>query len=798
MDQVPKWGTNVLNGSLIWGDPSWLWPAAGIVLLLAAGLLLSYRGVRRPIAWKVSLSGLKLLAAILIALCLLNPLWSQTRPRSGENVVALLADNSASLTIRSSSGPRRDQLTEQLQDPNLPWQVRLAQEFNVQHFLTGERTSPCEDFSQLDFTAPSSMLVSGLQSVEERFASQPLAAILLFTDGNATDADVLAGLNLQVPVFPVLPDADDNDVVDLTISNVSVSQTPFEDAPITVQASIGSTGLANAAFVARIQPHKQAGTTPDNAESRSQEQRLVLDAQGRCQVRFELNPKDVGTLFYDLSVRLEDQPGQTGDNREVTLENNARLLVMERRAAPYRVLYIAGRPNWEHKFLTRSVADDHQLDLVSLIRIAKKEAKFDFRGRAGERGNSLFRGFKDGVDEEAGTYDQPVLIRLNTRDEAELRDGFPQTRKDLFAYDALILDDIEGAFFTHDQQVLIDRFVSERGGGLLMLGGLDTFRNGDWDKTSVRDALPVYLDRQAEKPATSVRLRLTRDGWLQPWVRLRSTEAAENQRLSAARDLRTLTTIAHIKPAARTLAEVVDESGTAFPALVIQQYGKGQSGAVLPGDLWRWGLHPTEAKATEDLGKAWRQTLRWLVSETPQRISVESVPLEDERHARLIRVRLKGPEYEPLDNAAVRLTLQTPAGEAVPYDAEPSLAEAGLFEVIVIARETGPYRVDVTATAGDSEPEILTASTGWANAPLFDEFASTSINRDLMEAVARKSGGRVLSISDLPPFVESLQHREMPMMETETYPLWHSPWLLLLALACLVAEWGLRRTRGLA
>ncbi len=785
MDRVPIWGTNVLNGSLVWGDPSWLWPAAGIVLLLAAGLLFSYGGVRRPILWKVSLSGLKLLAAILIALCLLNPLWSQTRPRSGENVVALLADNSASLTIRGSSGPRRDQLTQQLQDPNLPWQVRLAQDFNVQHFLAGERTSPCEDFSQLDFTASSSMLISGIQSVEERFASQPLAAILLFTDGNATDANLLTGLNLQIPVFPVLPDADDNDVVDLSIASVSVSQTPFEDAPITVQASMASTGLANASFVARIQPRKAAESspdTPDDASSASQEQRLVLDAQGRCQVRFELNPKAVGTLFYDLSVQLEDQPGTIDEKSEVTLENNARLLAIERRASPYRVLYIAGRPNWEHKFLARAVANDRQLDLISLIRIAKKEAKFDFRGRAGERGNSLFRGFKDGVDEEAATYDQPVLIRLNTRDEAELRNGFPQTRKDFFAYDALVLDDIEGAFFSHDQQVLIDRFVSERGGGLLMLGGLDSFRNGGWDKTSVRDALPVYLDRPAEKPATTVRLRLTRDGWLQPWVRLRATEEAENQRLSTARDLRTLTTIAHIKPAARTLAEVVDESGTAFPALVIQQYGKGQSGAVLPGDLWRWGLHPTDARATEDPGKAWRQTLRWLVSETPQRIAVESVPLEDELHARLIRVRLKDPEYEPLDNAAVRLTLRTPAGEAVPYDAEPSLAEAGLFEVVVIARENGPYRVNVTATAGDAEPEILTASTGWASAPLSEEFASTSINREFMAAVAEKSGGRVLSVSELPQFVESLQHREMPLMKTETYPLWHSPWLLLLAL----------------
>ena len=34
-------------------------------------------------------------------------------------------------------------------------------------------------------------------------------------------------------------------------------------------------------------------------------------------------------------------------------------------------------------------------------------------------------------------------------------------------------------------------------------------------------------------------------------------------------------------------------------------------------------------------------------------------------------------------------------------------------------------------------------------------------------------------------------------METVTRPLWHNPWLFLVALGALVAEWGLRRNQGL-
>jgi hypothetical protein len=35
-------------------------------------------------------------------------------------------------------------------------------------------------------------------------------------------------------------------------------------------------------------------------------------------------------------------------------------------------------------------------------------------------------------------------------------------------------------------------------------------------------------------------------------------------------------------------------------------------------------------------------------------------------------------------------------------------------------------------------------------------------------------------------------------MESVTRPLWHTSWFFTFAVACLIAEWGLRRRRGLA
>src|SRR5690606_30668220 len=125
---------------------------------------------------------------------------------------------------------------------------------------------------------------------------------------------------------------------------------------------------------------------------------------------FQLRPTKTGVTFYRVRAAIGDDLAafDRTENDEVTTDNDSRLVAVDRGTGPYRLLYLSGRPNWEAKFLRRAIADDDQLDLTALIRIAKKEAKFDFRGRDGEAANPLFRGF-DKVNEETERYDQPVL-----------------------------------------------------------------------------------------------------------------------------------------------------------------------------------------------------------------------------------------------------------------------------------------------------------------------------------------------------------------------------------------------------
>jgi uncharacterized membrane protein len=440
------------------------------------------------------------------------------------------------------------------------------------------------------------------------------------------------------------------------------------------------------------------------------------------------------------------------------------------------------------------------VQLVALLPEAAREPKIPLRGRAGETTNPLNRGVALHPSDDPESYDQPVLVRLGTKDENELRGGFPKNAEDLYAYHAVILDDLEAEFFTQDQMQLLKEFVRQRGGGLLMLGGQESFRNGKYDRTPIGDLLPVYIDDVPTLPPDArFRLALTREGWLEPWIRLRSEENDERKRLAGMPQFATLNPVRGIKPGATVLARVeVKDVPEPMPALVEQRFGQGRVGAMLLGDLWRWGLRKPE-NAEDDLAKAWRQTVRWLVADVPQRVEVNAAPSKETEGADgavTLAVRVKDPTYAPLDNAAVSVQVTGPDGKPVQLTAEASGNKAGLYQASYVPRQPGAYRAQVTVTAPDGS-EVGQTQTGWTSDPAAEEFRNLRANRALLERLAKATGGQVVKAADLDDFVEKLPTRHAEITEPYVRPVWHQPWVFLFAILCLTAEWGLRRWKGL-
>jgi hypothetical protein len=286
---------------------------------------------------------------------------------------------------------------------------------------------------------------------------------------------------------------------------------------------------------------------------------------------------------------------------------------------------------------------------------------------------------------------------------------------------------------------------------------------------------------------------------------LRDNETDEKARIKGMAPFEVLNpVVSEVKPGATIIATVTDAAGKTYPGLVVQRFGLGRTAALTVGDLWHWGLH--DADEHRDMDKAWRQLTRWLVNDAPNRVELTVEPQNgDPNGAVLLQVRARDPKFQPLDNATVNLEVlpvmtdtNSAAGTTnlVRLQVEPSPREPGLYSATYLPRATGGYKVSVTVTNSDGM-EVGHASAGWSTDMAAEEFRSLIPNVALLEAIAKKTGGEILSADKLDEFARSLPHRKAPIMESWSLPLWHTPAMFAFALLCFVSEWGLRRWKGM-
>ncbi|HRH99270.1 MAG TPA: VWA domain-containing protein, partial [Prosthecobacter sp.] len=324
---------------ILWQNTDITWLAALVVVFVLTLLWLGYR--RSPLrGWrKLAAITCKLAALALLALCLLDPLWTRQQPKKGENEVIVLVDTSASLDTAEKAGEptRAAQVTAAVKsgDEDAAWIKALSEDFRLRLMTAGSQTQSVPHFRALKFDGSRSDLCRTLMTL--RSGGSNLAAVVLISDGNATDGPVWKAEAKGAPIFTVLA-GKNAPTPDLALLDATVATSPFEDAPITITSRVSAHGLnGKQATLSALDEQGKAVVT----------EKVTFNGDSPQTVRLRIPVAKPDVSFHKLELKAEGV-------KEATLANNTRLLEADRGSGPYRVLYVAGRPNWEYKCLRRA------------------------------------------------------------------------------------------------------------------------------------------------------------------------------------------------------------------------------------------------------------------------------------------------------------------------------------------------------------------------------------------------------------------------------------------------------------
>ncbi len=105
---------------------------------------------------------------------------------------------------------------------------------------------------------------------------------------------------------------------------------------------------------------------------------------------------------------------------------------------------------------------------------------------------------------------QEQEIEIETRP----AEGLPKSLDELENFEAVILSNVSATSLTMRQMDLVRTYVRDLGGGLIMLGGEQSFGLGGYYKTPIEEILPVRSDfeKEKEKPSLGMCLVIDRSG----------------------------------------------------------------------------------------------------------------------------------------------------------------------------------------------------------------------------------------------------------------------------------------------
>lgn len=623
-------------------------------------------------------------------------------------------------------------------------------------------------------------LTQGLSPTTANDSNAPLMGVVLLTDGRdnaGRDATRLAARlgNAKAPVFPILIGSEQRPK-DLAVAHLDFPQLSFKKDKRILTAVLTTSGFEGEEVIVTLEPAQGEPIT-----------KTITPDQTEVAVTFELDEEEIGRHEYTLSVKPKE-----GETRR---DNNSRRFALTIVDDKVRVLLVEGEARWEFRYLT----------------------------------NALYR--DEGVGREnvqEVVFHQPYIgIMADTWFPRQLR--LPADPNDLanspFADpDLIVIGDVAQADMPEEAWLLLERFVAESGGTLVLMAGKNDFplnhRSQALDRllpmTNLRPINITNNTAAGDPTERGFHLRLTPDGEREAMLQFDTQSRLDNARAWASLPGHVWGLFGEVKPNATVFVTAdMGQGGNVTlederkNAVIVHQYlGTGQVLWIGIDSTWRW-RHRVGDKYHH---RFWGQLGRWATRNKASagnevvRFGLQRTEIEFGGDA-VIQARWtqKFIADNPNIRAKVVISKKTTDEEgksefdARPFstlDLDPTRTGSLLHEARAITPPPGEYKVTLDAPDALKGGEEI-STTFYVNEKPTLELSDLSANKKLLQQIADVSDGYLYfpdTVSTLPERLVPPEYRSISREEIELWDNWP---ILIGFFALLTIEWVVRKLNGL-
>jgi len=748
---LEHWFTWIVLASLL---------TAGILWLRSSLGDLSGRA-RRSLVLALQVAGL-----VVMVFLLLQPAIRLAKTAKLAERVVLLIDTSESMSLPADEDKARSSAVLDFLQDEEEFFKELEEKFSVAYLGFDEQVSRFDGLplDGLPATGPATNILDSLSESARSEEGTPLSGVVVLSDGADTkngsvlrgNPEKVKGLLKEFPAPVNTVSAGKSSVIkDLAIMDVAHDDYGFVHNPFKVTVSVRARGeMARKVPVTvkqgeRLLSSETIELGPDNSD---------------VEVSLSFTPRQVGEFMF--TVRVPEVPG------EVTTSNNTFRFPLKILRDKIRILYIVGNPSWDERFLRETLKKNPSVDLVSFYIL--RQHWDDYRAR----------------------QDEVSLIPFPTHE---------LFTKELDTFDMVIWQNFRGPpYMFHNYpnyMANLNRFVRERGGAFLMIGGPRAFFGQGRLDPKLLDILPVEpINKVSNYTEGKFKAVLTEDGERHPIMDVGDSgeEAAEVwPRMPA---ISSFNMVRQAVPGALVLSRHPYEKGPdgPLPIIAIREVGSGRVMSVMTDCSWQWKfLAAAEGKSNKPYQRFWENSVRWLLQDPEMKLislNADKGKTEPGGPVKLM-IEVLDETYNPTDKAKVSLeVVQEPKGADLELP-EPERFAKGKYRLTVNPGKIGGYRIrasaDLSGRSLGHDDEIFEVEKR------SEEFADVMPRPEFLKAISETTGGAAMDVSgDADDFV--LDRRDVEQVTgIKDVPLWDNWPVFLLAFGLFAGAWYFRRKWGL-